>query len=214
MNQNKNLVIVDYDVGNVRSVENAVMALGDFNVSISSQPEDLEAADCLILPGVGAYGDSMAALHKSGLISVLNKQVLEKRKPLMAICVGMQLLFEHSQEGNVEGLGWLKGGVVKFDISEELSVPHLGWNNVNILKDQWLFEGMGAEKNFYFAHSYHAQTQGDYIVATCDYGETFPAIVRKDNILGAQFHPEKSHNVGLKLIRNFINAANNGDLYA
>ena len=200
----KKIVIVDYDVGNVRSVENAIKEVSEYEVLISSDPDDIRAADGLILPGVGAFGDAMASLERTNLIPVLKDKVLEQKTPLLAICVGMQILFESSEEGNVDGLGWLPGKVQKFDVPSDFSVPHLGWNNISILNDQWLFADMEVDKNFYFAHSYHAETNASLVVATCEYGVTFPAVVRDRNIVGIQCHPEKSHRVGLTFLRNFI----------
>lgn len=209
-NGNFKAVIVDYGVGNIRSVENALRAVATqsgFDVSVSKDPKALQEASCLILPGVGAFGDSMRALEACELIPTLEEEVLNKKKPLLGICVGYQLLFESSEEGEEKGFGWLPGKVVHFDPSIDMSVPHFGWNDIQVKNNDWLFDDIDGEKNFYFAHSYHAQTEGDHVVATCDYGYEFPVFVRKDNIFGMQFHPEKSRNGGLSVLRNFLSSA-------
>ena len=198
------ILIIDYEVGNVRSVENAFRTVRDLDVIVSNDPREIEDASCLILPGVGAFDDAVKALRNRNLIPVLETQVLEKKKPLLAICVGMQVLFERSEEGSENGLGWMPGEIVRFDIPAPLTVPHFGWNNISNVGSDWLFDGMGKDRNFYFAHSYHARPHGEHVIATCDYGGTFAAAVRRDNIIATQFHPEKSHNGGLSLLRNFL----------
>ena len=200
------VAIVDYEVGNVRSVENALRAV-DCEVRLTRKIEDLRAAACIVLPGVGAFGDAMKTLRATGLIPVLEKEAFERKKPFISFCVGMQILFERSEEDQESGLGWLPGDVVKFQVPRPLTVPHFGWNNITVINNPWLFEDMGHDKNFYFAHSYHAVPRAEHIVATCDYGYTFAAAVRKDNIVGMQFHPEKSHKSGLALLRNFTRHA-------
>jgi len=202
----RQVVIVDYGVGNIRSVENAFKSLGFDNIVVSKKENDIQNAACLVLPGVGAFADAMNALRKDQLVGLLEEQVLNRKKPLLSICVGMQLLFDSSEEGHAQGLGWIPGQVVKFQVPPELTVPHFGWNDIQIKKEEWLFANMGAEKNFYFAHSYHAKTDFKYVVATCDYGSEIPIVVKRDNILGIQFHPEKSHNGGRTLLKNYVNS--------
>lgn len=207
---NPRTVIVDYEVGNVRSVENAFRRVGLAEVTVSKKPEDIRNASLVVLPGVGAFGDAIRTLRRDGLVEVLSREVVEKGKPLLAICVGMQVLFEHSEEGDVGGLGWIPGKVKKFNLPKNFTVPHFGWNDVTPKSNEWLFADMGAEKNFYFAHSFYAETDAKYVVASCDYGGPFTAIVRKDNIVAAQFHPEKSHHNGEVLLRNFVRHALGG----
>lgn len=207
MESNKMLVIVDYEMGNVRSVAKAFEMLGA-NVLISNKVDDIRKADHLVLPGVGAFGDGMKQLKKLGLIDVLTEEVLEKKKPFLGICLGMQLLAKDSQEfGQHKGLGWLDASVKAFDLKDKkLKVPHVGWNNIKLLKDHPLFKGLKQGSAFYFVHSYHMICENDEIVAaTCDYGYDFDAIVAQDNIFATQFHPEKSQAVGLKMLENFIN---------
>jgi glutamine amidotransferase len=207
MKDNLSAVIVDYEVGNVRSVENAFRRLGLTDIKVSKSPDDIRRASFVVLPGVGAFGDAMRALKKDGLVDILGREVVENKKPLLAICVGMQILFEHSEEGDVSGLGWIPGKVVKFQIPSHLTIPHFGWNDVVPQSNEWLFADMPGEKNFYFAHSFHARTDRSHIVAACDYGGLFPAVVRKDNIIAAQFHPEKSHRGGSIFLRNYVRHA-------
>jgi glutamine amidotransferase len=196
------ITIVDYGMGNLRSVYNALDLLGA-EVRISSQPADILTADQLILPGVGAFGLAMENLHQRGLIDPLNEKVLHQHTPILAICLGMELLAEDSNEhGFHQGLGWLPGHIRLFEGIGDLRIPHVGWNEVIMQRKSPLMNG---DNEFYFVHSYHFMTDDDSIVVgTADYGRPFVAAVHRDNIFGTQFHPEKSQEAGLRLLHNFI----------
>ena len=200
------IVIIDYGVGNLASIKNMFKRVG-VDAIISSQENDLLNATKIILPGVGAFDTCASQLQQSGLMASLNKKVMEEKTPVLGVCVGMQLLLEGSEEGNQRGLGWIKGKNVRFAQSkmpEGYKVPHMGWTDVTPAKQSRLVEGI-AEPRFYFVHSYHAQlTDMTDAVLTADYGYPFVAAVERDNILGVQFHPEKSHQFGMKLFENFI----------
>jgi glutamine amidotransferase len=199
------IVIIDYGMGNLFSVKNALDAI-NAEVIISDNPNDLKKADKIILPGVGAFPDGMKNLKNMGFIEVLEKEVLENEKPFLGICLGMQLLASDSEEHKLtEGLGWIDGHVKRFNVDDKnLRIPHMGWNDVNIKKENPLF---GAIKDpiFYFVHSYHLiPKDSSVITATCNYGEEFMAAIQKNNIFGVQFHPEKSQKCGLELLKNFL----------
>ena len=193
------LVVIDYNVGNVKSVCNAFRHIG-CDVKLSCKPKDIEAAAGLVLPGVAAFGYAVSAL---GATAELIKRLARDGKPLLGICVGFQMLFEKSSEyGEHTGLGLVSGSVVP--IPTEQIVPHMGWNQVKLPKDMDLFAGLGNEKHFYFAHSFYADVaDNDAKIAFTDYGFDLPASVQKANIYGTQFHPEKSGKTGLKLLKNF-----------
>lgn len=196
------IVIVDYGMGNVASVANAFLKLG-FNPKISSEVEDVKKASYLVLPGVGAFEDAIRILREAGLADAIRK-FIESGRPFLGICLGMHLLFEKSYEnGEFEGLGILKGEVVRFNT--ELPVPHMGWNSIRIKTNSYLFDGVENGAFFYFDHSYYAVPLDRNVVALeCHYGIDFPAAVINENIVAFQFHPEKSHNRGLKLLSNFL----------
>jgi imidazole glycerol-phosphate synthase subunit HisH len=201
------VTIIDYEFGNVRSVANALTSLGAA-VRVSRAYEDLVWADGLVLPGVGAFEDGMANLRRLKLIQNLEKLVLEEKKPFLGICIGMQLLAKKGFEnGEFEGLGWLDAEVHRFDVEKthHLKVPHVGWNDVKLQKPvPW---GWGPEecRSFYFVHSYYMQCFcPDNIIGICEYGIEFPAIIASENIMGVQFHPEKSQKSGLKLLKTFL----------
>jgi imidazole glycerol-phosphate synthase subunit HisH len=213
------VAIIDYEFGNVQSVANALAFLGA-NVLVSRKQDDLEKSDCLILPGVGAFKDGMMNLHRFGLVPLLEDLVLHQKKPFLGICVGMQLLAKKGHEGGEnQGLGWLDAEVVRFNFSNTannhplenplkapLKVPHVGWNDVTLLKNCPLLGSASEEAHaYYFVHSYYLKCRETEILSgLCDYGHPFPAVVRKDNIFGVQFHPEKSQKYGLRLLKNFI----------
>ena len=199
------VVIIDYNMGNTGSVMNALAFLG-VPAKISKEKNDLQAASHLILPGVGAFGDGMKHITDLGLLPILREQVLERKKPFLGVCLGMQLLAEVGEEGGEHaGLGWLPGRVRRFQIDEmALPVPHVGWNDVTVIKATPLFTDIDPMV-FYFTHSYILEPPPDFIIGTCAYGEVFAAAVAKDNIFGVQWHPEKSQRSGLKLLENFIN---------
>ena len=200
------VTVIDYGFGNLRSVAKALEAAGA-EVCVSAEAADLRRADRLVLPGVGAFAAGMANLLKTGLIDVLTREVREADKPLLAICLGMQLLARESEEdGWHAGLGWLPARVVEFDTrASGLKVPHMGWNEIVPRPGLPFFVGLGSRPTFYFVHSYHlAPDDPRLTVATCDYGGVFPAAVWHANILATQFHPEKSQDNGLRLLRNFL----------
>lgn len=202
--QNK-ILVIDYKVGNHQSVINALNFLG-YDFMVSNKRDDIIQAPFYILPGVGAFAEAMRNLHRMGIIEILQEEVLIKKKPLLGICLGMQVLAEDSQEnGFHKGLGWIKGHVVRLKEKKGFRVPHVGWNNIRIKRSEPLFMRTKEDANFYFDHSYHFVTDGAYISATCDYGSDIVASVQKDNIFGVQFHPEKSQTTGLKLFRSFFN---------
>ncbi len=198
--------IIDYGVGNLFSVEKAFSAM-DENVVLTSDLNEIENADKLILPGVGAFGDCMKNLEERKFIPLILNHI-EKNKPLLGICVGLQLLFEGSEESpNVKGLGVFKGTVKKIN-APNLKIPHMGWNSVSIrnseLKNCNLFEGLKKDSYFYFVHSYHAVPEDEnIIIATTQYGEKLTAAIANKNVYATQFHPEKSGDVGLELLKNF-----------
>ena len=206
----KMIAIIDYGVGNLYSVEKAVAAVGG-DVTITSDEQDLELADKLILPGVGAFGDCMKNLEETGLIPTILEQIKNK-KPLFGICVGLQILFEDSEESpNAKGLGIFKGTVKKIK-ADGLKIPHMGWNFVKVARNNYakfgeskFLAGLHSTPYFYFVHSYHAVPQDENLVAARTfYGENITAAIEYENIFATQFHPEKSGDVGLKVLKNFV----------
>jgi glutamine amidotransferase len=207
MKKNPSVVIIDYGVGNTYSVANAIRFLGYNKIKVSDQQKDIREADAIILPGVGAFDEAIRNLKSRMLHDILGENVLEMKKPLLGICVGMQLLAEGSEEnGWHEGLGWIPGKVSKLDLDPSFAVPQVGWNNIVFSSRDPLFTRTPEQPNFYFDHSYHFETTNDFRIAWCDYGIEVTAAVQKDNIFGVQFHPEKSQNNGLKLFRGFLNS--------
>ena len=201
------IAIIDYGLGNLKSVFGAVKRLG-YDVVISRDFKDLERAHKLILPGVGAFGDGMRNLNEFGLVDCLSTLVLKESKPILGICLGAQLMAEESFEfGNNQGLGWIKGSVIKFDLADKkLRIPHVGWNSLLQVKDDPLFHDIPDKGLFYFVHSYHLQCKEDIVIGECEYGNRFTAAFHKNNIYGTQFHPEKSQLLGLELLKNFLGA--------
>lgn len=201
------VAVIDYGRGNVRSVANAIEYCGA-DVVVTADPATIDDATHIILPGVGAFGDAMTALHARHIPEVLHRQAFEKGKPFLGVCLGMQLLASLSAEhGEHEGLGWIAGDVVRFTPGPDaLKIPHMGWNNISVKKQHPLLERLSAEQlNFYFVHSYHFRpSDPDVLVAVCDFGSPFAAVVAKDNIVAAQFHPEKSQDSGIEVLENFI----------
>ncbi len=201
--------IIDYEMGNLRSVEKAFESLG-FDVRISADPNDITTADKVVLPGVGAFRDCIHHLRDGGFVEPLLDHV-NAGKPMLGICVGMQMLFDESEEfGRHQGLGLIPGKVVRFpsgmvENGERLKVPHMGWNNINIQQPSPIFSSIEDECFVYFVHSYYCEaTENHDIAATCRYGEVeFCASVWRDNIMATQFHPEKSQAVGLNIFKNF-----------
>ena len=203
------IVILDYGMGNLGAHLNMMRKIGYADVIISSGPEDLKKARKIIIPGVGAFDTGMKNLKKLGLIEILNYKALEEKIPVLGICLGMHLFAERSEEGNEDGLGWINTKIVRFDFKNRnisLKIPHMGWNTISISGESPVFRGMENDENrFYFVHSYHIDNiPSDFTIATTNYGYEFPSIIQRGNIIGAQFHPEKSHNFGIKFYRNFI----------
>ena len=204
---NPSIVIIDYGVGNTHSVTNAIKYLGYKNLKISDSETHIKDADALILPGVGAFEECANNLKARNLDTILNEQVLVQKKPIMGICVGMQLLATASEEmGLHDGLNWIPGRVKKLTIPKPLAVPHVGWNDVISAEGNALFQRNTQNANFYFDHSYYFDCDEKYVAGYCDYGIKVTAAVQKDNIFGVQFHPEKSQTNGLKLFRSFFNS--------
>lgn len=201
------IVIVDYKMGNLGSIANIIKKVGHTSI-ITSDINIIKNATKLILPGVGSFDKAMKNIRELNLLDVLNEKVLVQKTPLLGICLGMQLLTQKSEEGNVEGLGWIEGEVVKFIFKEnrsDLKIPHMGWNEVSIPNQHVLFDEMYDHPRFYFVHSYHAVCKHrENILTTSTYGYEFASGIVKYNIMGVQFHPEKSHKFGMKLIKNFI----------
>ena len=196
------ITIINYGAGNIKSIQNMLKKIGVESI-ISNDVAEIEQAKKLILPGVGHFDFGMQQLRKSGLIEVLNKKVLQDKTPLLGICLGAQMLGNNSEEGTEKGLGWIDMEVVKFN-ENTLTVPHMNWNELKLKKTSTLFNDMYESPRFYFVHSFYMQPKNDAdTLCTANYGTDFTAAVEKDNIYGVQFHPEKSHKFGMKLLENF-----------
>lgn len=197
--------IVDYDMANLRSVQKGFEHVG-VPAQIISTPEQIEQADRLVLPGVGAFADAVATLRGRGLVEPILRHI-EKGKPFLGICLGLQMLFEVGfEDGEHRGLGILKGKCVRFDVdrTQGLKVPHMGWNQINLRQPSPLFRGLPEDSNVYFVHGYHAVPEDESIISsTTDYGGEFVSSIRRDNLMAVQFHPEKSQAVGLHILSNF-----------
>jgi glutamine amidotransferase len=203
------IVILDYGMGNPGSILNMLRKAGGDAV-ITCDKDKIDQAQAIILPGVGAFDNGMQKLNKLNLIELLNKKVIEDQVPFLGVCLGMHLLFESSEEGTLSGLCWIDGSVTRFNFSEivgrsRLKVPHMGWNLVYPEHTEGLFGDLTDEARFYFVHSYHVNCKDkSNISATSNYGYKFTCAVQKNNIFGAQFHPEKSHRFGLAMFKNFL----------
>lgn len=197
------IAIIDYDAGNIKSVEKALKTIGQ-EVIVTRNAETLLNADKVVLPGVGSFGDAMGKLQDYGLVPVI-KKVIEKGTPFLGICLGLQLLFESSEETpGVPGLGILKGKIVKIPENGDLKIPHMGWNSLHFQNDGRLFSNLPEDSYVYFVHSYYLQAEDERIVkATTHYSTCIHASVEKDNVFACQFHPEKSSDVGLTILKNF-----------
>lgn len=246
------IVIVDYGMGNLRSILKKLEMI-QVKAVISSKVEDIKSAEKLILPGVGHFGQGMKNIKEYGLLPILNTKVMEEKIPVLGVCLGMQLFAEWSEEGNVAGLGWIRGKIVRFHFDDvpqkfddkpqkicdvtrrfndmpqtlsndslernndsqkssvairKFSIPHVGWNTIDVRKDSSLLKDISPKTRFYFTHSYHfEELEKECVIATTSYGYDFPSVVKKNNIYGTQFHPEKSHLTGLEIYKNFINYA-------
>jgi glutamine amidotransferase len=193
-------------MGNVRSLMNAFEYFGH-DVLVTAEPVELEAAERIVLPGVGAFGDAMKAIRERGLAEVLTRQALEVKKPMLGICLGMQLFARTSAEhGRHEGLGWIDADIRRLEVQRPLKVPHVGWNELHFPAADWLFKGIRpSEANFYFVHSFQMVCHDPRdLLATTDYGAPVTAVVRRGNLIAAQFHPEKSQDNGLKMLENWV----------
>ena len=200
------IAIIDYDAGNIRSVEKAFVSLGE-DVTVTRDAEVLQKADKVVLPGVGNFGDCMQNLERFGLVPVI-REIASGGKPFLGICVGLQLLFEESEESpGVKGLGILKGRILRIPERENLKIPHMGWNSIHLIRQNGsgrLFRGIPEQSYVYFVHSYYLKAADEGIVtATKEYGLTIHASVEKGNVFATQFHPEKSSDTGLAILRNF-----------
>ncbi len=197
------IALIDYDAGNMKSVEKALQLIGE-DVIVTRKPGEILAADKVILPGVGCFGDAMENLHHFGLVPVI-KQVVERQTPFLGICLGLQLLFERSEESpGVEGLGLLKGEILRIPAEEGLKIPHMGWNDLTFPNKGRLFAGVLEHSYVYFVHSYYLKAKEEGIVtAATEYGTYIHASVEKGNLFACQFHPEKSSSVGLQILKNF-----------
>lgn len=198
------IAIIDYDAGNIKSVEKALQYLGE-ETCVTRDPEEILTAEKVILPGVGAFGDAMQKLHQYGLVEVI-KEVVNRRKPLLGICLGLQLLFESSEESpGVEGLGILKGKIVRFPEDAGVKIPHVGWNSLQYPNSGRLFVNVPENAFVYFVHSYYLKAEDPQIVtASAWYGTPIHASVEKDQVFACQFHPEKSSETGLQILKNFV----------
>lgn len=199
------IAIIDYDAGNMKSVEKALDHLGA-EKTVTGDPEVIRAADKVILPGVGSFGSAMEKLVERGLDQTV-REVAASGTPLLGICLGLQMLFDSSEEApGVPGLSILPGKIIRFPAGLGLKIPHMGWNSLHFPQKSALFEGIDEGAYVYFVHSYYLQCEdADAVAAESEYGVTFHAAVAKDNVFGCQFHPEKSSDVGLNILRNFIN---------
>ena len=197
------IAIIDYDAGNIKSVEKAVKFLG-FDCVTTRDKDVIDSADKLILPGVGAFGDAMEKLNSFGLVDVIKNNV-EKNKPLLGICLGMQILFEEGDESpGVMGLGLLGGKIKRLPEKEGFKIPHMGWNSIDINPEKSLFKGIPNNTYVYFVHSYYLDaTDKSQVAATAEYTTTIDASVQHNNIFGCQFHPEKSGDLGLQILKNY-----------
>ncbi len=205
------IAIIDYDAGNIKSVEKAFQLLGE-EVVLTRDHQEILSADKVVLPGVGAFGDAMENLKKYQLISAI-EEVADRKIPFLGICLGLQLLFEESEESpGAVGLGLLKGKIKRIPDQPGLKIPHMGWNSLTLKNQGRLFQGLPEEPYVYFVHSYYLEAEEESIVkATTQYSVSIDASVEKDNIFACQFHPEKSSDLGLKILKNFASLGKEND---
>lgn len=202
------ITIIDYGSGNLGSILNMFKKVGA-NANVSAAASDVRSAKGIVLPGVGAFDPAIRNLRATGLIPILEKEVLQGQKPLIGICLGMQLLARESEEGSEEGLGWIGGRVERLSPGAAgLKIPHMGWNSILARSNNWLFGDLEADPRFYFLHSYHFVCDNEEdVAAETEYGIPFTSVCVHNNILAVQFHPEKSHRFGMTLLRNFADLA-------
>jgi imidazole glycerol-phosphate synthase subunit HisH len=201
------IAIIDYGMGNLRSVKRKMDRIGVKSI-ITSDPEEIKKSDRIILPGVGHFAKAVSEIKNRGLWDLLKDQVLVEKKPVLGICLGMQLMAKYSEEGNSEGFGWFDAKVIRFKVSDTIryKIPHMGWNTITPLKDSSLFEKIALDSEFYFVHSYYVLCNNqDDVLAKTNYDFSFTSVFQTENIFGVQFHPEKGHDAGEMLLRNFIN---------
>jgi len=201
------IAIIDYGMGNLKSVKRKMDRIG-VNSIITSDPSEIKKSCKIILPGVGHFTRAVLEIKNRGLWALLTEQVLIEKKIVLGICLGMQLMANHSEEGDTDGFGWIDANVIRFKITDtaRYKIPHMGWNTVNQTKESTLFEQIQFNSEFYFVHSYHIKCNNAVdILAETNYDYLFTSAIQKENIIGVQFHPEKSHDAGEILLRNFIN---------
>jgi imidazole glycerol-phosphate synthase subunit HisH len=199
------IAIIDYGIGNLASVHNMFKKIGVKDIVVTKDETVISKANKILLPGVGAFDSAMKHLQSTNLIALLNKKVLEEKVPTLGICLGMQMMTKSSEEGTEKGLGWIDATTIKFNLNPalKLKVPHMGWNYVNVSYENPLID-MVSKNRFYFVHSYYVKCEDEkQSLASCNFGDDFTCMVNKDNIFGAQFHPEKSLKFGMKVLGNF-----------
>ena len=202
--------ILDYGMGNLFSLTNALNYVTDLEIKLCSNFRQLNKVEIIIIPGVGAFREAMENIRINNLLNSLNKNALIKKIPTLGICLGMQMLFDYSLEGGkTSGLGWIPGKVELIETQENLTVPHVGWNELKLLKKSTLFNYDFVDQSYYFVHSFYAKCPKKYQIASVNYGIDLTAVVQKENIIGIQCHPEKSQKNGLNFLKNFLNWAEN-----
>lgn len=198
------IVIVDYNMGNVGSIQNMLKKIG-VKCCISASLDEIYKAEKLIIPGVGSFDEGMSNLENAGLIPAINHMAIKEKIPVLGICLGMQLMTHQSEEGVLPGLGWIQAETVKLKKIEGLKIPHMGWNTVSVEKKNYITENLNEDTRFYFVHSYHVVCRDkEDILFKTNYGIDFVSAFQKNNIVGVQFHPEKSHKHGMKLLENWV----------